>query len=221
MFISSSWCKIRRLKYITSHPQALVQCTDFIESNNLKSQDFFDTAGSAKFISDNCKKNIGAIASKRSAEIYNLKILEENIQNKSINYTRFLLLSKGDKTIVNNYIPTKTSIAFSIDNNPGSLATTLSLFSNNKINLTKIESRPNRLVNNKNLPYQYLFYLDFLGNQNILSCKQVLKELENSATYFNLLGSYPSINENQETNKKLKIGIIGFGRFGKFLKWTE
>ena len=58
------------LEYITSHPQALVQCTDFIDKNNLKSQDFFDTAGSARFIRDNCKKNIGAIASKRSAEIY-------------------------------------------------------------------------------------------------------------------------------------------------------
>jgi exosome complex component RRP43 len=205
------------IKYITSHPQALVQCTEFIDKHNFKSQDFFDTAGSARFIRDNCKKNIGAIASKRSAEIYGLKILSENIQNKSINYTRFLLLSKGDKTIVNNYIATKTSIAFSLDNSPGALANALSLFSNNKIDLTKIESRPNRLVNNKNLPFQYLFYLDFIGNENLANCKDVLKTLKQNATYFNILGSYPSISEKKNAKQKLKIGIIGFGRFGRFL----
>lgn len=205
------------IKYITSHPQALVQCTEFIEKNNLQSQDFFDTAGSAKFINDNHKKNIAAIASKRAAEIYGLKIVAENIQNKSINYTRFLLLSKGDKTIVNNYVATKTSIAFSLDNSPGALANALSLFSDNKIDLTKIESRPNRLVNNKNLPFQYLFYLDFIGNENLANCKEVLNTLKNSSTYFNILGSYPSISESKEAKKKLKIGIIGFGRFGRFL----
>lgn len=205
------------IEYITSHPQALVQCTEFIENNNFKSQDFFDTAGSARFIRDNCKKNIAAIASKRSAEIYNLKILAENIQNKSINYTRFLLLSKGDKTIVNNYIANKTSIAFSLDNSPGALANALSLFSDNKIDLTKIESRPNRLVNNKNLPFQYLFYLDFIGNENIPNCNQVLNKLKKNSIYFNILGSYPCISESKDGDKKLKIGIIGFGRFGRFL----
>lgn len=210
------------IKYVTSHPQALLQCTEYIENNKLIQQDFFDTAGAAKFIKDNCKKNIAAIASKRSAEIYGLKILDENIQNRSSNYTRFLLLSKGIKTIVNNYIPNKTSIAFSLNNDPGALATALSIFSNNNINLTKIESRPNNTNNkpnntNNTAPYQYLFYLDFIGNQHQSNCREALTKLKNESIFFDILGSYPSINENKETEKKLKIGIVGFGRFGKFL----
>ena len=208
---------IDKIEYITSHPQALIQCTEYIQNNNLKEQDFFDTAGAAKFIIDNEKKNIAAIASKRAAEIYGLKVLKENIQNKSINYTRFLLLSTGDNTIVNNFVSTKTSIAFSLDNNPGSLALALSIFSQKNINLTKIESRPNRLVNNKKLPYQYLFYLDFIGNYTQVNCKEALDKLQEITTYFNILGSYPSIIENKNTEKKIKIGIIGFGRFGQFL----
>jgi len=208
---------IDQIKYITSHPQALIQCSEFIEDNNLSSQDFFDTAGAARFIKDNCKLNIAAIASKRSAEIYNLKILKENIQNKSINYTRFLLLSKGNKSIVSNYISSKTSISFSLNNDPGALASVLSIFSNNNINLTKIESRPNKASNNEKNLYQYLFYLDFMGNINQNNCKEVIDKIKLQANYFNLLGSYPSISDNKEIDKKLKIGIFGFGRFGQFL----
>ncbi|VVU94284.1 Aminotransferase class I and II [seawater metagenome] len=206
------------IKFITSHPQALIQCNQFIEKNNLKSQDFFDTAGSVKFINENKAKNVAAIASKEAAKIYNMKILQENIQDTNINYTRFILLSKTKQIKeLDKFIKNKISIAFALKDNPGALANALTLFSSRSINISKIESRPNKTANSINIPYQYLFYLDIDGNMINKECEQAVKELENKSVYFRMLGNYASLNPHDKPNEKLIIGIIGFGRFGQFL----
>jgi aspartate/methionine/tyrosine aminotransferase/prephenate dehydratase/prephenate dehydrogenase len=207
--ITNKDCTLENLEFITSDPQAVIQCSNFIENSQMKSQDFFDTAGAVKFIKENKSKNVAAIASKKSAEIYDMKILKENIQDKNINFTRFLLLSKNKNNFLGNFITNKISVAFSLKDNNYTLADALKLFSFNGINISKIESKPY----NDN----YLFYVDIKGNILKNNCKDAIKQLKDKSRFFKNFGNYPSINPNEKLERKLNIGIIGFGRFGQFL----
>jgi len=124
-----------------------------------------------------------AIGNKMAAEIYGLEILAENISDIKENYTRFIILSR------NIPAPTgkdKTSLAFSLEHKPGTLAQTLVLFSVAGINLTKIESRPSRKVLG-----EYIFYLDFEGHVEDSHVKRVLSEVEKYTTSLTIMGSYP------------------------------
>lgn len=124
---------------VYSHPQALGQCRNFIEKNNMKPLPTYDTAGSVKMIKEMGQNNVACIASRGASEIYGVPVLAENIANKSDNYTRFLVLSKRTSPESGN---DKTSIIFSIKHEPGSLFNIIENFHNNGVNLTKIESRP-------------------------------------------------------------------------------
>ena len=136
--------KLKDIRNVYSHAQALSQASEFIKKNNLIANVRADTAGSAKFISDNGDKTKGAIASKLSAEIYNLTILKENIQDDKENYTRFLIMGKDiiqpeiDK---NKYI---TSFLFKLRDKPAALYSALSGFAINGVNMTKLQSFPEK-----------------------------------------------------------------------------
>ncbi|MDQ6722808.1 MAG: prephenate dehydratase, partial [Thermoproteota archaeon] len=144
-------------KTVFSHPQALAQCRNYIRKKSLEPIPSYDTAGSVKFIKEHSLVDASAIASKRAAEIYDMKIIEEGIEDKNNNFTRFLVISK----IPNNQTNTadKTSIIFSISHTPGSLFLILKEFATRNINLTRIESRPT-----KDIPWEYYFFVDFEGN---------------------------------------------------------
>ena len=150
---------------VYSHPQALGQCRQFIQENSLKTIPSYDTAGSVKIIKDLNKNSIACIASKNAAKIFDVPIIQEGIEDNTNNYTRFLIFSKEKNDKTKN---SKTSIIFSVKHEAGALYQIVNEFHQNKINLTKIESRPN-----KNTSWEYNFYVDFEGHQDDPSIRAV------------------------------------------------
>lgn len=172
--------KLENIDTVYSHPQALGQCRKFIQKYKLNTIPAYDTAGSVKMIKDINKKNIGCIASKRASEIYQVPVIAEGIEDNTNNYTRFLVLSKtksanGDKT----------SIIFSVKHEAGALFSILKEFNDYKINLTKIESRPN-----KSTPWEYNFYVDFDGSEDEPKIKELLSKINQRSIFLKVLGSY-------------------------------
>lgn len=177
--------KINQIKKIYSQPQALGQCTDFISSlKNVEVIPVYDTAGAAKMVANADNYDTAAIASQNAAEKYNLKIIKGRIQNNKQNYTRFLVISnKSIKLPIQK--KSKTSICFQLKSTPGSLFKALSVFAFRDIDLTKISSRPI-----PGLAFQYIFYIDVMGNvvdENIQNALLHLKELTTNVKVF---GSY-------------------------------
>ncbi len=173
---------------VYSHPQALGQCRKFIQENSLKTVPTYDTAGSVKIIQSQNAPNISCIASKSAAEIYNMPIIKEGIEDNSNNYTRFLVLSKSGQSKIKS---DKTSIIFSIKHEAGALFHIIKEFYDSKINLTKIESRPN-----KNTPWEYNFFVDFEGDSSDENIISMLKRIGNHSSFLKILGSYPSAKNN-------------------------
>jgi len=182
---------VRDIDTVYSHPQALGQCRQFIQENSLGTIPTYDTAGSVKIIKDLNKKNVACIASKNAAEIFDTPVIQEGIEDNVNNYTRFLIFSReNNEQLVQNGSKaenSKTSIIFSVKHEAGALYQIIKEFYQNKINLTKIESRPD-----KNTPWQYNFYVDFIGHQDDSSIKDVLQKLRNHSTFLKILGSYPT-----------------------------
>jgi chorismate mutase/prephenate dehydratase len=171
------------IKYVYSHPQALGQSRNFLKKLNAEIVPASDTAGSVKMIKETNRLDYAAVASARAAELYGLKILAKEIEDNPHNFTRFFVLSKED------FLPTgndKTSIVFSLKHKPGALYDCLGEFASRNINLSKLESRPNRLQ-----AWEYNFYMDFTGHREDGSVAKALKALEDHAVFVKILGSYP------------------------------
>jgi prephenate dehydratase len=179
--------QITDLRRVHSHPQALAQCETSLTRLGVERVAESDTAGSARMIKEKNDKAAGALASQRASEVYNLQILAENMEDNPENYTRFLTLSKEQKSGAGveqgDY---KTSVVFSLENKPGALFKALGVFAMREIDLTKIESRP--LIGK---PWEYLFYIDFAGHIDSSSCARALAHLEEIAPFIRVLGSYP------------------------------
>lgn len=176
------------IKKVYSHPVALAQCQDFFRrQKQLEPIPSYDTAGSAKMIQERKLADSAAIASHLAAEIYGMQVLEEGIEDNKENYTRFLLLAPGSQ------IPAganKTSIVFSLPHQPGTLFKSLSVFALRDINLTKIESRPLH-----GRPWEYFFYIDFLGSMGEARCQKAIEHLRELADFLKILGSYPKAED--------------------------
>lgn len=171
------------IKRVYSHPQALAQCSRFLEKLLCEAVPTYDTAGSVKIIREKGSKDEAAIASEKAAELYGMKILARNVSDVTDNYTRYIILSKSDAPPTGD---DKTSIIFSVKHAPGALYEALGVFAKRKINLTKIESRPTRIK-----PWEYVFYLDFEGHKNEPKCLEALDELRDKTLFVKVLGSYP------------------------------
>jgi prephenate dehydratase len=165
-----------------SHPQALGQCAGYLRSHHLKPEAVYDTAGSVKMLRESGARDTAAIASRRAAEIYGMQILEEGIEDNPENLTRFIAISP-DPTRPDT--EAKTSILFALKNEPGALFKALSVFALRDIDLTKIESRP--LVGK---PWEYLFYIDFIGATDDERVGKALDHLSEYAVMLRILGSY-------------------------------
>jgi prephenate dehydratase len=172
------------IRQVWSHPQALAQCEHYIKRLGATIEATYDTAGSVKLLKESGRKDVAAIASRRAAEVYGMKILDEGIEDDDANYTRFLVLNREPAPATD--APSKTSIVFSIRNVPGALFKALSVFALRDLDLTKIESRP---IPGKT--WEYSFYLDFVGNIADPVSARALEHLREIAMVMRVLGSYP------------------------------
>lgn len=168
---------------VYSHPQALMQCSKYLEAHSdWEKHSMKNTAGSAKKIKEDCRKNKAAIAAKITAEIYDLKILAERIQNNTSNATRFIIVT-GRKIFRKD--ADKISICFEIPHKSGSLYQTLSHFICHGLNMNKIESRP---IQGKT--WEYRFFIDIEGNLFDSSVQQALMGLREETESLRILGNY-------------------------------
>ena len=171
------------IRRVISHPQALSQCAAYLRALAVKVEPEYDTAGSVKILKDSGDRMTAAIASRRAADIYGMQILEEGIEDNAENYTRFLAIQREPVTTNGE---AKTSIVFTLKNQPGALFKALSVFALRDIDLTKIESRPLQ-----GQPWDYLFYVDFIGAAHEEKVRRALEHLSELALMLRVLGSYP------------------------------
>jgi prephenate dehydratase len=182
--------RFRDVRRVFSHPVALNQCLDFFSRNpKVEKVPFYDTAGSVKMIMEQGLRDAAGIASALAAEIYGGSILRKSIEDDRQNFTRFFLLRRpGWKAKRAPAAPKgwKTSLVFTTRNIPGSLFRALSAFALRDLNLAKIESRPLR-----GKPWEYLFYLDFIGHVEDERSRNALRHLAELADFLRVLGCYP------------------------------
>lgn len=183
--------KIEAITEILSHPQAIAQSYNFIVNKLPNAQITYtnSTAAAAEIIVES--KSQAMIGSKRIAQLYNLELLAENIEDDRDNQTRFAVIAQAKPNlefpIAKDY---KTSVVFApVENRVGVLVELLNEFSKRRINLTKIESRPT-----KKKFGEYLFYVDLAGHQNQKIIREALKEVQKKSGLFKILGSYRKYN---------------------------
>ena len=179
--------KLSDIKDVYSHAQALSQSSIFIKKNKLNENVRADTAGSAKYISEAKDKSKGAISSKLSADIYNLQILNSNIQDEKENVTRFLIMQKDifQPELQNEkYI---TSLLFKLKSKAGALYSALGSFTLNGVNLTKLQSFPE-----KNSFSSYIFLCELDGHIEEIKVKNSLEELGLHCDDMHVLGVFES-----------------------------
>jgi prephenate dehydratase len=177
--------KISDIKNVLSHAQGLSQCSDYIKKNSLTENVRADTAGSAKFISENNQKSDAAIASKLSAKIYKLNVITSNIENEKGNTTRFLIMGKSinqPELEKKKYI---TSFLFKLKSKPAALYQSLGGFAINGVNLTKLQSYPE-----KNSFTSYFFLCDLDGHIEEPKVQKSLEELGLHCEDFHVLGVF-------------------------------
>jgi prephenate dehydratase len=179
--------RLKDVRQVYSHPAALEQCAGFFRDHpQLEPVPFYDTGGAVKMLFEDHPPSSAAIAHPRAASEYGLKTARGSIEDEKANYTRFLFLGRKPVKFKG---PSKTSVVFSMKNQPGVLFKTLSVFALRDIDLTKIESRPVR-----KRAWQYYFYLDFIGSVRDEHVKNALKHLEEITHFVKVLGSYPMAN---------------------------
>ena len=213
---------IKDIKRIYSHPAALSQCSTFLENlENCEIIPVYDTAGSAMMVAKKGDKYSAAIASKLSAEIYNLEIIAEKLEDYPNNQTRFIIVAKPNKETYQKN--SKTSIIFTTLHQPGSLFHILKIFNDYGINLTKLESRPH-----KTEPWRYYFYLDFEGHRRDKLVSEALDELREQTNFLKILGSYPIWSESRKIERinithssiddkdKSHLPLYSYDRKGKY-----
>lgn len=174
--------KLEDIKCVFSHPQALLQSKKFLDDHNIKSEVYSNTATSAKYIKELNNKNIGSISSLACAKLYNLDVLATNINEVNTNTTRFIVVSR-DLEVLGD--AKQISIIFNLKHEIGNLYQILKDIKDYNLNLTRIESRPI-----KNKPFEYFFYLDFLGNINDLNVLRALTKIKQDTINFRIIGNY-------------------------------
>ncbi len=177
--------KISDIKDVYSHGQALSQCSKFIKSNNLVEHVRADTAGSAEMVSKTKDKTKGAIASLLSAKTYNLDVIKKNIENEKGNLTRFLIMGKNISQPEFENKKYITSFLFKLKSKPAALYQSLGGFAINGVNLTKLQSYPE-----KNTFDSFFFLCDLDGHIEDIKVQKSLEELGLHCQDFHVLGVF-------------------------------
>ena len=179
--------KIEDIKRVYSHEQALMQCSEFLgkypEWEKVKMN---NTALSAKYIGDTKNKENACIANMETREMYNLELLQPDINNEKENFTRFFIVSNKNLICENSE---KISVITSTKNESGALMKLLKVFSNYGLNMVNLKSRPKI-----NKPWEYYFYIDFEGNLEEENVEKALKEIREKSIYLQILGNYKIYN---------------------------
>jgi chorismate mutase/prephenate dehydratase len=173
----------KKIKHIYSHQQSFAQCRRWLDMHfpEVERIPVSSNAEAARLAQKD--STAAAIAGEASANLYKLQILDRNIEDEPDNSTRFLVIADKDTTRSGE---DKTSLLFSMPSKPGSLLKMLSCFADNKVNMTRIESRPSR----KGL-WEYIFFVDVDGHLQDKNVATALKRLESEASMLKVLGSYP------------------------------
>jgi chorismate mutase / prephenate dehydratase len=176
--------RAEEIEGIVSHPQALAQCRTWLAAHfpKVKVEEVASTAHAAVRAAKDAK--LAAISSSLAKEVYDLRVVAQNIEDQSHNITRFLVIGSNDSKPTGN---DKTSLVFSVKDEPGILHRMLQPFAKSRVNLTKIESRPL-----KNKPWEYMFFIDLKGHQHEGVIKRAIETLEHNCIFVKILGSYPS-----------------------------
>ncbi len=183
--LAKKGARLEEIKEARSHPHALKQCKAYLKSKNIKMVPSYDTAGAAHAVASGDRTDRAAIASALCAEIYDMEILERDIQTNSSNTTRFFVIAKKENLPVDHKTG-KTTVAFKTRHYPGALVDCLKIFQKYSLNLTKLESRP--IPEN---PWEYVFYAAFEAGIDSDEVKSAIGELTLHALFVKLLGSYP------------------------------
>eukprot|EP00747_Dinoflagellata_sp_TGD_P199122 gnl/TRDRNA2_/TRDRNA2_72289_c0_seq1.p1 gnl/TRDRNA2_/TRDRNA2_72289_c0~~gnl/TRDRNA2_/TRDRNA2_72289_c0_seq1.p1 ORF type:complete len:210 (-),score=33.09 gnl/TRDRNA2_/TRDRNA2_72289_c0_seq1:83-652(-) len=184
-----------------SHPVALAQCKQFLADRGIQPEVMYDTAGSAKIIAKEGRRELAAIASKGAAKHYGLDVLSEEVQDDRINFTRFLELSTYPG-IVRPGQRSKTSLVLALRSRPGALVHALTIFSMRGLDMTKIESRPINSLNSQTrkmiesaVPtdkdqFPVIFLIDVSGSIADPAMKNAITHLHEEPIFLRVLGSY-------------------------------
>jgi len=183
--LAKKGARIEDIREAFSHPHALKQCKAFLKSKGIRMMATYDTAGAAKNVASGDRTDCAAIASALCADIYDMEVLENNIQSNSSNTTRFFVIAKKEN-VPEDHTTGKTTVAFKTRHYPGALVDCLKIFQKYKLNLTKLESRP--IPEN---PWEYVFYAAFEAGIDDDEVKAAIGELTLHAVFVKLLGSYP------------------------------
>lgn len=178
---------IEDIKKVTSHPQALAQCHDYIKTHGFDTEESSNTAVAAKVVASSNDKTLAAIASKETAKIYGLKVLEANINTSGENTTRFAVLSKVQASSPSL---TNTVLMFTVKNEAGSLAGAISIIGKYGYNMTALRSRPLRKHS-----WQYYFYIEIDGRIDTENGKKMLSELDQVCDRLKVAGTFAPHSE--------------------------
>ena len=182
-YLLSRTGRMEDIKKVYSHPQPLAQCRKWLEENlpNVPVVDVASTTLAAQIVSEDY--SAAAIASQYAATVYDLKVVRERIEDQVNNVTRFLVIAKG---MAERCGADKTSLMFSVKDEPGILYRMLEPFAKRNVNLSKIESRPM-----KKKAWEYVFFLDLLGHMADQTVAEAVEELKGYCQFVKVLGSYP------------------------------
>ncbi len=175
--------RIEAVKKVVSHPQAIAQCRHWLEENlpDVALVDVASTALAAQMVAED--ESAAAIASEMAASLYDLQVVKQKIADNPNNFTRFLVIGKASPPRSGR---DKTSVMFSVKDEPGILYRMLEPFSKRRINLSKIESRPL-----KKKAWEYIFFLDIEGHIAEDHVREAVEELRGYCQFLKVLGSYP------------------------------
>ena len=174
--------KLEEIKEICSHEQALRQCSDFLTQSGCKPRLCQNTAQAAKLVAESGRTDMAAIGSRDCAELYDLEILSDDVQNNRNNYTRFICISKTPEIYPG---AKKTSLLLTLAHKPGALYHAIARFASLGLNLTKLESRP--------IPssdFEFLFYFDIEAPVSSPALRALIARLERNGEQFAYLGTY-------------------------------
>lgn len=180
------------IKTVVSHPQALMQCAEYIKKRGLKAVEATNTALAAKYVAEQGDKTIAAIASEDTAELYGLEMIEKSINESSNNTTRFAVFSRVEKKVLVDDSSMQSILVFTVKNETGALAKAISIIGESGFNMRALRSRPM-----KKLLWQYYFYVEVDGNAHSKKGEEMLKALSSCCDRLRIVGTFA-----HETNLK-------------------